>query len=86
MLFQENKTLKENILSVKKEKYTKKEKITNKRQYETETGSEEEVVEEESEENKEEISDKPKTILVKKHSKGWRKRNKIKSTKENWVL
>lgn len=28
MLFQENKTLKENILPVKKEKYTKKEKIT----------------------------------------------------------
>lgn len=32
MLFQENKTLKENILSVKKEKYTKKEKIQIKKQ------------------------------------------------------
>ena len=73
-------------MSAKKEKYTKKEKITNKRQYETETGSEEEIVEEETEEDEGEISDKPKTILVKKNSKGWRKRNKIKSTKENWVL
>ena len=73
-------------MSAKKEKYTKKEKITNKRQYETETGSEEEIVEEETEEDEGEISDKPKTILVKKNSKGWRKRNKIKSTKGNWVL
>ena len=82
-LFHKNKTLKEKIEAIEKQRNIKKEKKVIKRQYKPETDSEEEQKDksEASEEEDCSFEDEPKTIVYKKIAKNKKKEKKIKPKK-----